>query len=98
PEPLAFTIEDPARIALDLPETSLGMTSRRRNVNLGPLDTVLTAEASGRTRVVLNLDSMVAYETRRSGNTIYVTLGTSSGAAGTTQFEGAAPAETRSYA
>jgi len=99
PEPLAFTIEDPARIALDLPETSLGLSSRRRDINLGPLDTVLTAEASGRTRVVLNLDSMVPYETRRSGNTIYVTLGaTGAQAAGTTQFEGAAPSESRSYA
>ena len=99
PEPLAFTIEDPARIAIDLPETSLGLSSRRRDVNLGPLDTVLTAEASGRTRVVLNLDSMVPYETRRSGNTIYVTLGTEgAAAAGTTQFEGAAPSESRSYA
>jgi type IV pilus assembly protein PilQ len=99
PEPLAFTIEDPARIALDLPETSLGLSSRRRDVNLGPLDTVLTAEASGRTRVVLNLDSMVPYETRRSGNTIYVTLGaTGAQAAGATRFEGAAPSESRSYA
>jgi len=99
PEPLAFTIEDPARIALDLPDTSLGMSSRRRDINLGPLDTVLTAEASGRTRVVLNLDSMVPYETRRSGNTIYVTLGQAgASAAGTTQFEGAAPSDTRSYA
>jgi len=98
PEPLAFTIEDPARIALDLPDTTLGLTSRRRNVNLGPLDTVLTAEASGRTRVVLNLDSMVPYETRSSGNTIYVTLGAQGAAASTTtQFEGAA-SETRSYA
>ena len=99
PEPLAFTIEDPARIALDLPETALGLSSRRRDVNLGPLDTVLTAEASGRTRVVLNLDSMVPYETRRSGNTIYVTLGAAGAvASGTTQFEGAAPADSRSYA
>jgi type IV pilus assembly protein PilQ len=99
PEPLAFTIEDPARIAIDLPETSLGLSSRRRDINLGPLDTVLTAEAGGRTRVVLNLDSMVAYETRRSGNTIYVTLGAAGAvASGTTQFEGAAPSESRSYA
>jgi type IV pilus assembly protein PilQ len=75
PEPLAFTIEDPARIALDLPGTSLGLSSRRRDVNLGPLDTVLTAEANGRTRVVLNLDTMVSYDIRRSGNTVYVTLG-----------------------
>jgi len=87
PEPLAFTIEDPARIALDLPDTTLGLTSRRRDVNLGPLDTVLTAEANGRTRVVLNLDSMVPYETRASGNTITITLGDSEDySAGTTQF------------
>lgn len=94
PDPLAFTIEDPARIALDLPETTLGLTSRRRDVNLGPLDTVLTAEANGRTRVVLNLDSMVPYETRKSGNTIFVTLGAEGGGdAGTTQFSGSsAPA------
>jgi type IV pilus assembly protein PilQ len=75
PEPLAFTIDNPARIALDLPDTALGLTSRRQNVNLGPLATILTAEANGRTRVVLNLEEMVSYETRRSGNTVTITLG-----------------------
>ncbi len=101
PEPLAFTIEDPARIALDLPETALGLSSRRRDVNLGPLDTVLTAEAGGRTRVVLNLDQMVPYQTRRSGNTIYVTLGSDAGDSSmTTSFAGSQePASgSRSYA
>lgn len=99
PEPLAFTIEQPARIALDLPETSLGLTSRRRDVNLGPLETVLTAEANGRTRVVLNLDEMVPYETRRSGNTITVILGSGNGmASNTTRFAGAEANEPRSYA
>jgi type IV pilus assembly protein PilQ len=94
PEPMAFTIDNPARIALDLPDTTLGMTSRRRDVNLGPLDTVLTAEANGRTRVVLNLDSMVGYQTRRDGNTITVTLGDGeSYSEGNTQFA-AAPAST----
>ncbi len=100
PEPLAFTIDDPARIALDLPETTLGLSSRRRDVNLGPLDTILTAEANGRTRVVLNLDSMVPYDTRRSGNTIYITLGAERDDGSVTQFAGsAAPsAAQRSYA
>jgi type IV pilus assembly protein PilQ len=100
PEPLAFTIDDPARIALDLPETTLGLSSRRRDVNMGPLDTVLTAEANGRTRVVLNLDSMVPYETRRSGNTIYITLGAEDGDQGmTTQFAGSeAAASSPSFA
>ena len=98
PEPLAFTIDDPARIALDLPETTLGLTSRRRDVNLGPLDTVLTAEANGRTRVVLNLDTMVAYETRASGNTVTITLGGSDEySAGTTQFASNVPSQ-QSYA
>ena len=98
PEPLAFTIDDPARIALDLPETTLGLSSRRRDVNLGPLDTILTAEANGRTRVVLNLDTMVPYETRRSGNTIYITLGAKPSDSSVTQFAGsAAPSAQRSY-
>jgi len=98
PEPLAFTIDDPARIALDLADTTLGLTSRRRDVNMGPLDTVLTAEANGRTRVVLNLGTMVAYETRASGNTVTVILGDSEDySAGTTQFA-AAPTAQPSYA
>jgi len=100
PDPLSFTIEDPARIALDLPDTALGLSSRRRDVNMGPLDTVLTAEANGRTRVVLNLDAMVPYDTRRSGNTIYVTLGGDEVTASTTtQFAGSSsPARTPSFA
>ena len=99
PEPLAFTIDNPARIALDLADTTLGMTSRRRDVNLGPLDTVLTAEANGRTRVVLNLGTMVEYDTRRSGNTVIVTLGDGDNySAGSTQFASAPTSETRSYA
>ena len=100
PEPLTFTIDDPARIALDLPATALGLSSRRRDVNLGPLDTVLTAEANGRTRVVLNLDSMVPYETRRSGNTIYITLGAEGGDESmSTQFAGSTAEESsRSFA
>jgi type IV pilus assembly protein PilQ len=101
PEPLAFTIENPARIALDLPGTSLGLSQRRRDVNQGPLDTILTAEANGRTRVVLNLDMMVPYETRRSGNTVFVTLGDGDDYdAGTTQFasSSSSASSTPSYA
>ena len=98
PEPLDFTIENPARIALDLPNTALGLSQRRRDVNIGLLDTVLTAEANGRTRVVLNLDSMVEYTTRVSGNTVTVTLGDAdSYSAGSTQFASAQSSD-RSYA
>jgi type IV pilus assembly protein PilQ len=75
PEPLAFSIENPARISLDLPGTTLGIAERRRDVKRGVLDTVSLAEAGGRTRVVLNLDLLVPYETAVDGDRITVTLG-----------------------
>ncbi len=101
PEPLAFTIDSPARIALDLPDTALRLDRRRQDVNRGPLNTILSAEADGRTRVVLNLDAMVPYETRVSGNDIIVSLGTAEGAVAPSGFADAphrteeAPAERR---
>lgn len=75
PTPLTFTVDNPARIALDLPDTSVAMSSRRIDVNQGVVDTVNVAEASGRTRVVLNVDNLVPYETRVEGNTIIVSVG-----------------------
>ena len=75
PEPLTFTIDDPARIALDLHDTGLDLSSRRQDVHQGGLQTVLAAEAQGRTRVVLNLDELVSYDTRVVGNSIFITLG-----------------------
>src|SRR5690349_19591207 len=74
PTPLTFTVDNPARIALDLPDTAVAMNSRRVDVKQGVLDTVNVAEANGRTRVVLNVDSLVPYETRVQGNTIVVSL------------------------
>ncbi len=74
PEPLSFTIDNPARIAIDLPGTRLGLASRRTDVGVGALNTVLAAEAGGRTRVVLNLDELGPYTTRVEGNSIVVRL------------------------
>jgi type IV pilus assembly protein PilQ len=75
PEPMSFTIADPARIAVDLPETTLALPSRRQEVNLGPLTTILAAEANGRTRIVLNLSALTPYETRVSGDSVYIEIG-----------------------
>ncbi|HXL96852.1 MAG TPA: type IV pilus secretin PilQ [Steroidobacteraceae bacterium] len=75
PEPLSFTIDKPARISLDLPNTALALPSRRIDVGSAGVDTVLAAEANGRTRIVLNLDRQMPYQTRVSGNDIVVMLG-----------------------
>mgnify|MGYP001799201565 CR=1 FL=1 len=91
PEPLAFTIDSPARIVLDIPDTALEIGTRRQQVDLGPLDTVLMAEAGGRTRAVLNLSQLVEYETRVAGNAIIVTLagGATGASTGATTFTSA---------
>jgi len=81
PEPLPFTIDKPARIAFDLPNTTLALTTRRFDVRSGGVDTVLAAEANGRTRLVVNVDSLMPYTTKVDGNNITVTLGNQPGAA-----------------
>ncbi len=92
PQPVVFDVDNPARISLDLPDTTIALPARRVDVKRGSLDTVTTAELNGRTRVVLNLDRSGPYDVRAQGNTIYVLLGASSGA-GTSGGAGAAAAK-----
>ena len=80
PEPLPFTIDKPARIAFDLPNTTLALASRRFDVHSGGVDTVLAAEANGRARLVVNVDNLMPYTTKVDGNNIIVTLGQQPGA------------------
>jgi len=75
PAPVTFTIDNPARLAVDLPGTALALDSRRIDVKSGGVDTIVAAEASGRTRLVFNLDRMQPYNVRTEGNTVFVTVG-----------------------
>lgn len=102
-EPLSFTIDNPARISFDLPNTTLALPSRRIDVRTSGLDTILAAEAKDRTRLVLNLDKLVPYRTRVEGNNIVVMLGSDVGqqVAGATPApspQGEAPANAGSHA
>jgi type IV pilus assembly protein PilQ len=74
-EPVAFTIDNPARISLDLANTALALPSRRIDVRSGGVDSILAAEAAGRTRLVLNLDRLLPYTTRVSGNDVILLIG-----------------------
>ena len=80
PQPIEFEVDNPARISLDLADTTIALPARRIDVKRGALDTVTAAEANGRTRVVLNLDVRVPHETRVSGNIISVLLSAGAGA------------------
>ncbi len=74
-EPLSFTIDNPARIAMDFAATSNNLAKRTTQVGVGAARSISAVEARGRTRVVLNLLRLVPYETRVEGNSVYVILG-----------------------
>ena len=76
-EPGSFTIDSPARIAFDFPNTKINLPSRSQNIGIGVARSINTVEAGGRTRVVLNLSRLVAYNTHVDGNDVVVTLGDS---------------------
>ncbi len=78
-EPRAFTIDNPARIALDLADTSNKLDQRSLRISAGLLQNVTAVEAGGRTRVVINLASMTPYSTAVQGNKLFVTLDSNSG-------------------
>ncbi|MDB6089767.1 MAG: pilus assembly protein PilQ [Gammaproteobacteria bacterium] len=92
PQPLSFTIDNPARISFDLPNTVLALPARRIDVHTSGLDSILAAEAKDRTRLVLSLDKLVPYDTRISGNNIIVMLGAANPAAGSSVATGGAGA------
>ena len=80
PEPLAFTIDQPARLSIDLPDVGLALDSRRIDVKAGGVDTIVAAEAGGRTRVVFNLDALMPYTARAEGDSVIVTFGAAAAA------------------
>lgn len=73
-EPASFTIDNPARIAFDLPNTELKLAQRTKDIGVGVARSVSVAEAGGRTRVVLNLSKLVGYTTTLEGSDVVITL------------------------
>lgn len=74
PEPVAFTIDKPARLSLDLADTRLALAERYRKIGIGKARAVAAAEAKGRTRVVIELAETSPYVVRVDGNKVFVEL------------------------
>lgn len=75
PDMKAYTIEKPARIAVDFPGTSSGLKQKRYSLPYGNATGVMVLESGDRTRMVVNLVKLVPYETRIEGNNLYLLVG-----------------------
>ena len=72
--PTGFTIQSPARIALDFPGVSNSMGRSALDLNLGNLRSANVVQAGERTRVVLNLKASTAYTAQIQGKSLLITL------------------------
>jgi len=72
--PAGFTISTPARIALDFPNTANGLGRSVQDFAAGDLRSANIVQAGSRTRLVINLNQMLAYDTRLDGNNVLITL------------------------
>ena len=73
--PKGYTIDEPARIALDLPGVKNKLGERNRELGLGNARSVTVVEANDRTRLIINLADLAPYTTRAEGNSLFVLVG-----------------------
>jgi type IV pilus assembly protein PilQ len=94
PDPTVFTIDKPARLSLDFPDTRLALAERFRKIGVGKARAVAAAESKGRTRVVIELSDAAPYAVRVEGNRVFVelTVGSASSAPATVTAARALPA------
>ncbi|RLA49196.1 MAG: type IV pilus secretin PilQ [Gammaproteobacteria bacterium] len=75
PEVKTYSIEKPARIAIDFPDTSSSLERKRFSLPYGNATGAVVLESGDRTRLVVNLVKLVPYETRVEGNNLYLVVG-----------------------
>jgi len=72
--PAGFTLNSPARIALDFPGVANGTAKTNIQADQGSLKSITLAQAKERTRMVLNLSKSVGYNTTINGNDVTIML------------------------
>ena len=72
--PTGFTINTPPRIAFDFPNTANGLGKSIQDFSEGDLRSANIVQAGSRTRLVVNLNQMLTYDTKIEGNNLMITL------------------------
>ena len=75
PQVSGYTIEEPARIALDLPGTTSELKSKYHKIGMGNARTAIIVGTAEKTRVIINLSELTGYQTRTEGNDLFVVIG-----------------------
>ena len=73
-EPLTFSVDNPSRVVVDLPNIALNLSEKSQNIGIGMANSLNAVEAKGRSRVVINLTSSVSYTIDVNDNTVVLNL------------------------
>lgn len=90
PQPGSFTIDNPARIAVDLPNTTLGVEKDYIPMDTGMARSIRAVQAGDRTRLVVGLTHLVPYEVRSQDNIVFLNIRGKAGAAAAAPVAGGA--------
>jgi len=71
----SYTIEDPARIVLDFPNTRSGLPEKRYVLSQANASSVMVLESGDRTRMIVNLVELVPFESQVSGRQLALQIG-----------------------
>lgn len=75
PEVKGYTIEKPARISLDLMGAGSALKAKKHQIGTGNARSAMILPTKDRTRLVVNLVTLVDYSTRVNGNTLVLSVG-----------------------
>lgn len=94
PQPKVFTTAEPARIAVDLADTSNAFGKRHLDVNVGATAGLSVVSAGDRTRVVVDLLRPSNYQTHVRGNTLEMVISNGEGSSTGTRAVAIDPTKT----
>ena len=72
--PQSFAVTNPARIAIDLPDTASALAKNQVEAGEGDLKSVSVVQTANRTRLVMNLARSLTYTAALEGNLLVVTI------------------------
>ncbi|MGE0357113.1 MAG: type IV pilus secretin PilQ [Burkholderiales bacterium] len=72
--PQSFAVTNPARIAIDLPDTTSGLAKTQVEAGEGDLKSVSVVQTANRTRLVMNLARSLTYTAALDGKLLVVTI------------------------
>ncbi len=75
PEPHGYTTQAPARIALDMPGVVSQLATKTQDLGRGNARSATVVQVKDRTRLIINLNQLSAYESRIEGNDLFVVVG-----------------------